>query len=137
MVGPSILVDTMVVSYILKGDSRARAAAPHLEGELAALSFQSVAELRYWPLKNNWGPEKTATLESLIKTFVTLAGDDATARAWAELKAEADTRGLSKQTADLWVAATAARHDLPLLTFDRGFLSGIGVRVVDPTGSEP
>jgi len=135
--GPSVLVDTMVVSFIFRGDSRAAAAAPHLEGKVAALSFQSVAELRYWPLKKGWGPGKTAALESLIKTFVNLVGDDATARAWAEFKAEADKRGLPKQTADLWVAATASRHDLPLLTFDKGFLSGLGVRVIDPTEARP
>jgi hypothetical protein len=48
----------MVVSFIFRGDSRAAAAAPHLEGKVAALSFQSVAELRYWPLKKGGDRER-------------------------------------------------------------------------------
>ncbi len=61
-----------------------------------------------------------------------LAYDEATVRQWAELKAHAETAGLSKNTADLWVAATAKRHQLPLLTNDRGLLNALDITVLKP-----
>jgi tRNA(fMet)-specific endonuclease VapC len=106
--------------------------APHLDGRLAAISFQSVAELRHGAIKESWGEAKRSVLERAIRKFVVLIPDDATVLAWAELKAEAERQGLSKSAQDLWVAATAKRHALPLLTNDRGFLTGLGITVVVP-----
>lgn len=39
-----ILLDTNVVSYLLKGDTRAAAYAPLLQGHRLAISFVTVAE---------------------------------------------------------------------------------------------
>lgn len=97
---------------------------------MAALSFQSVGELRHGAIKEKWGQPRREALETMIRRFVVLAPDDATVQAWAELKAESEVQGLSKSAADLWVAAVASRHGLPLLTNDRGFLSGVGIDVI-------
>lgn len=43
-----LLLDTIVVSYLLKGDTRAAAYAPLLEGNRLVLSFMTVAELFEW-----------------------------------------------------------------------------------------
>lgn len=36
----SILVDTNVVSYIMRGDTRAKLYIPHLQGKLLAISYR-------------------------------------------------------------------------------------------------
>jgi hypothetical protein len=42
---PPVVVDTDVVSYLFKGDSRAPRYRPHLVGHTPVLSFMTVAEL--------------------------------------------------------------------------------------------
>jgi tRNA(fMet)-specific endonuclease VapC len=45
---PMVLLDTDVVSFILKGDTRAAGYMPLLTGNHLALSFMTVAELFQW-----------------------------------------------------------------------------------------
>lgn len=65
-----------------------------------------------------------------------LTPDEQTVDLWAELKVASQSVGLSKQTADLWIAATAKRHSLPLLTGDRGFLSALDIDVISIRGGD-
>ncbi|MFN2610786.1 MAG: PIN domain-containing protein [Actinomycetota bacterium] len=125
------MVDTQIVSYIFGERPEAESYAPHLEGQTAALSFQSLAELWFWPIKRKWGDVKKRRLDELFERFVILNPDEQMVRTWAELRAQAEAVGMSKQIADLWIAATAKRHSLPLLTNDRGFLTALDIDVVD------
>ena len=45
---PTVLLDTDVVSFILKGDSRTAAYTPLVQGNVMAISFMTVAELFQW-----------------------------------------------------------------------------------------
>lgn len=47
----TILLDTNVVSFILKGDPRMDLYTPHLRGCKPALSFMTVAELFQWAVR--------------------------------------------------------------------------------------
>jgi len=51
----AIVVDTDVISYIFKGDTRSASYYPHLSDKLALISFMTRAELRQWALLRNWG----------------------------------------------------------------------------------
>ncbi len=104
--------------------------APHLQGQVVALSFQSLGELWYGALKRPVNHPTNRALQNLIRRLVVLGFDEATVRAWAELRLDAERQGLTKQVADLWIAATAKRHNLPLLTNDGGFFSGLKVTVI-------
>ena len=44
----TVLLDTDVISFVFKGDSRGAAYAPLLQGNRLALSFMTVAELFQW-----------------------------------------------------------------------------------------
>jgi len=125
-------VDTNIVSYLMRGGELASACARHVDGRVAAISFQSVGELWYGAIKDGWGERKRRALDERIRRFVVLAYDEATVRAWAELKAQAEALGSAKNSQDLWVAATARRHQLPLLTNDRDFLSALDITVIRP-----
>ena len=59
----TVIVDTDVVSFLMKGDTRAALYRPHLEGTIAAVSFMTVAELYQWAYIRNWGKRKVARLE--------------------------------------------------------------------------
>lgn len=120
----------MIFSHLFRASERARVFAPHLEKRIVAVSFQTVGELWYGAIKADWPGRKRQQLDERIRQHVVLACDEATVRAWAELRAEAEAQGLPKQSTDLWIAATARRHDLPLLTEDAGFFQGLRIRVV-------
>ena len=130
---PSIVLDTNIVSYLLKDSTKTAACKAHVEHRVAALSFQTVAELWYGAERSEWGEPRRAALDHLIRRFVILTADEATSRLWAELRVEAERAGKSKEAEDLWIAATAKRHDLPLLTDDSDFFSALSVRAVRPT----
>ena len=49
----TLIVDTDVVSFLLKGDTRAQLYRPHLQGRTLALSFMTVAELYQWAFVRN------------------------------------------------------------------------------------
>jgi predicted nucleic acid-binding protein len=130
---PSIVLDTNIVSYLLGNTPRAAACKPHVEHRVAAISFQTVAELWYGAEHRRWGPSRRAALDHAIRRFVVLTADEATSRAWAEQRVEAERAGKAKEAEDLWIAATAKRHDLPLLSEDSDFFSALSIRAVRPT----
>ncbi len=50
---PTLLLDTDVFSFLLKGDSRANAYSDLIQGHRLALSFMTVAELFQWAAIRN------------------------------------------------------------------------------------
>jgi hypothetical protein len=66
-----LLVDTNIVSYFHRGDTRAKRYEPHLMGKQLFVSFMTVAELYKWPLERNWSEQnKQAPVQ-----FLTLVSD--------------------------------------------------------------
>lgn len=130
---PAILLDTSVASHILKETAEGEACRPHVEGRVAALSFQTVGEMWFWAERRSWGGPKRERLEHFISRCAVLVADEVTARAWAQLRATAEASGRSKSVQDLWIAATAKRHDLPLLTVDGDFFSALSITAIRPS----
>jgi len=109
-------VDTNIVSFLLKKDTRAERFKPLLRGKILYLSFVSVAELYRWALSRNWGHGRIARLEKTFKSYVVLPYDRDLAWTWARVMDACSRQGLNIPATDAWIAATACRHDLPLLT---------------------
>jgi tRNA(fMet)-specific endonuclease VapC len=59
-----IVLDTNVVSYLVKDDSRGRKFRRSLDGNLVIVSFMTLAELERWSLARNWG---TARREAMLR----------------------------------------------------------------------
>jgi predicted nucleic acid-binding protein len=55
-----VVVDTDVMSYVFKNDTRAAFYEPHLAGKDLIISFVTFAELQRWAIASNWGPFKAA-----------------------------------------------------------------------------
>jgi tRNA(fMet)-specific endonuclease VapC len=49
------VVDTDVVSFLFKRDSRAELYRPHLINRTLIVSFMTVAEMERWALTRKWG----------------------------------------------------------------------------------
>lgn len=82
-----VLLDTDVVSFILKADTRADLYMPHLEGQTLALCFMTVAELFQWAAVRKWGASRTGQLEMMLQKYVVLPFDFALCRRWGEIRA--------------------------------------------------
>ncbi len=63
-----VIVDTDVVSYLFKGDTRAEAYRQHLLGKTPAISFMTVAELYQWAFVRNWGEHRLARLDERLRS---------------------------------------------------------------------
>ncbi len=129
---PVGLVDTSVLVAVEKGRSLREDALP----ERSAVSIVTVAELRA-------GVLAAPDIESRDRRIVTLEGvtgaailpvEARVARAWAAMRAYLAASGRAVGANDLWIAATAAAHEIPVLTQDGDFdaLSGVAGLTVIP-----
>lgn len=66
----AVLLDTNIVSFLLKGDSRARSYAPCLQDRMLAISFMTVAELFQWAAIRNWGARRMSQLETSLQSYI-------------------------------------------------------------------
>jgi tRNA(fMet)-specific endonuclease VapC len=112
----AVLLDTDVFSFVFKRDSRAALYAADLAGAQPCRCFQSVAELRLWALARRWGDARCQSLNVSLARCLVLPYDDAMSRHWAEVNAHRRRVGRPIQCGDAWIAPTALRHSLPLLT---------------------
>jgi tRNA(fMet)-specific endonuclease VapC len=120
-----IVVDTDVVSFIHKRDTRAEFYTPHLKGRIPVISFMTLAELDRWALERNWGHRRCNELETLLRDYVVYPYDRALCRMWAQASSEAKRCGRAIQSADAWIAATALLIQAPLLTNNPDDFAGV------------
>lgn len=128
----AVLLDTDVFSFLIKeGDTRADLYRGHVKGKTIALSFVTVGELYAWAAKKRWNAKRSAELERRIKAAVIVPFDLALCKQFGKLKAELLTAGRVIPANDLWIAACALRHGLPLVTHNAKDFEGIkGLSVI-------
>lgn len=126
-----VVIDTDVLSFLYKKDTRARLYEPHLNDPPFIVSFMSLAELRRWTLERSWGNDRRDELENYLTRYLILHSDDQMCRRWAEAMDSARKRGRPVAPADAWIAATALLFDVPLVTHNGAHYAGItGLRVI-------
>ena len=106
-------------SFYLKGDTRAAQYDRHTKGKKLALSFVTVAELLTWAKHKGWGATKTTDLERRIALTGVIPYDITLCQTYAELNARLLKTGRPMPDNDLWIAATAIRHSIPLISHNR------------------
>ncbi len=126
------VADTHMVSAILVGRNRDREAklleryAAHLRGKSLVLSFATVCELRYGGLKAGWAPARTEQMEAWFREVAAIVmPDNDLVTICAGLRDECRRNGhaLSDKVhdSDRWIASTAIRHKIPLISDDTIF----------------
>jgi tRNA(fMet)-specific endonuclease VapC len=131
----TVVVDTDVVSFLIKGDSRRLAYAPLLQGHTLALSFMTVAELYQWAAIRKWGAQRRAQLDQTLHNYLVIPVDIEMCRIWGELRAEQQIAGYTIAQQDAWIAATAIRHKLALIThnaIDYRSITSLDLRTAKP-----
>lgn len=126
------LLDTSVLIAIESG----RPLRTEALSETSAISVVTRAELRVGIL----AAEDIETRDRRLMTYelanriVALPADEGVARAWAQMRAYVQASGQKVGVNDMWIAATAAAHEIPVLTQDGDFdaLSGVAGLTVIP-----
>ena len=126
-----VVIDTDVISFLYKRDTRARLYEPHLNDPPFIMSFMSLAELRRWTLERNWGEGRRQQLEGYLTRYLVMHSDDLMCHRWAQAMNSARIQGQPIGPADAWIAATALLLDLPLITHNGAHYRGVeGLRVI-------
>ncbi|MBA4125174.1 MAG: PIN domain-containing protein [Acidobacteria bacterium] len=115
----AIVVDTDIVSYIFKKDTRSELYEPHLIQVPKFISFMTFAELRRWKFQSNWSEIKNKKFEKLLSDYGVVYADEELCNLWARITINAQKKGRPIETADAWVAAAALMFDVPLITHNR------------------
>ena len=126
------LLDTSVLIALESGRSLRAEAMP----ETLAISIVTKAELRV----GIFAAEDIETRDRRLVTFelanriVSLPVDEAVAQAWSQMRAYAGASGKKIRINDMWIAATAAAHEIPVVTQDSDFdaLNGVAGLTVIP-----
>lgn len=127
----TLLLDTNIVSYLFKNDSRILRYAGILEGKNYTISFMTAAELFQWAAIRKWGERRKMELEDALDGFIILPSDIEICRLWGNVRAMCRTAGRQISAQDAWIAATAIRHRLPLVTHNPAdFVSVKGIEII-------
>jgi predicted nucleic acid-binding protein len=111
-----LLVDTDVWSYIFKNDTRSAPYLTQMRGRRLGVSVQTVAELYKWAFYHKWAQSRVDKMVLSLQQFVLIRHDAECALLWGRVCAERERAGLPISPQDAWIAASALRHRVPLLT---------------------
>ena len=135
----AIMVDTDVYSYITS--SNPKRGAPykrHLDGNEIALSFITVGEQYAGYIKAIANREMFAArlgkFEAELRLVAVVPYDAEVCKVYGDIKATMERAGQSVAANDLWIAACARRHSLPLVTNNRKHFDAIpGLQIISET----
>jgi predicted nucleic acid-binding protein len=129
-----VLVDTNVLGAHLTNRMLLDLYQPLMEGCVFAASFMTEVELRFGARKAVWGTGRRRELEQLLARTNVVWPSHGLARTYVELRLYCHRKGhpLAGRTheADRWIAATALRLGVPLVTHDRVFAGVDGLDVL-------
>jgi predicted nucleic acid-binding protein len=128
------LVDTDVISYFLKDDTRALLYLPHIDQKTIVLSFMTIAEVERWMLQRKWGVRRYRKWEEILRSCDIYQVTLPLCRKWAEVTEAARRAGRPIACADAWIAATALALGVPLITNNRNDYLGVsGLTIISET----
>src|SRR2546430_2430500 len=113
------LLDTNIIIGVIKGEI----AMPQTNGAgtRVYLPVIAIGELYFGAAKSGRPDVNRSILETFIKRWSVLECDLGVAREYGRLKQDLKVRGMPLPENDLWIAAIALHHSLPLVTRDRHF----------------
>lgn len=126
-----MLLDTNIVGYFFRNDSRAKSYERHLTGQTRYIAFVTLGELYQWLFLRPFSEANKRRLLEHIAQHVVLPFDDRLVWTWAELTCNCRKTGRTMSAEDSWIAATALRHKIPLVTHNKKHFEHIpGLTVV-------
>ncbi len=121
-----MILDTNAISALLDGD---KALEPELAGaDRHHLPVIALGEYRYGLKFSRHRRALESLVDALETESFTLALDSVTARHYADIRSELKVAGRPIPEHDIWIAALARQHSLPIVSRDGHFDAVSGVR---------
>ena len=92
---------------------------------MLGVSFVTVGEILFGAFRNKWGNAKLEQMKARIRSVTIVPYDWAVCQAYGELKASLQEAGKPVADNDLWIAACAVRHSIPLISNNRAQFENI------------
>ncbi|HEX4607734.1 MAG TPA: PIN domain-containing protein [Urbifossiella sp.] len=108
------VLDTNIVSYIIKRHSLAVVYQPHITSCSLVVSFQTIGELTEGGVSAGWGHAKWTRLSSVLASITIFHSNDNICYRWTEIRLARRSQPIA--VADAWIAATALAYNLELVT---------------------
>ena len=122
---PSLVVlDSVVVSILLRRDEPAAYYRAEIEGLRPVISFQTREEALFGAIRAGWGVRRMNALHQHLDQYEMVPSSHELIRVSAQLRSDRERVGRALTTADAWIAATAIMLACPLASHDGDF-SGI------------
>src|ERR1700751_5740748 len=118
----TLLLDTNIVSYLFKQAPQTKLYEHHLRDSRLAISFITVGELYRWAIVRDWGTKRRLDLEERLRNYVVIPFDVELCKRWAEVTS---MHGPAISESDAWIAATALRHNIPLVSHNKKHFENI------------
>jgi tRNA(fMet)-specific endonuclease VapC len=123
------LVDTNIISFVMRNHSLAARYQPHLDGYTLAIAFMTLAEIYEGAWRARWGSRKLTRMKTFLREYVVLHADPDLCRLWGEVRAQRRSQPIG--VADAWIAAAALQYGCELVTHNpRDFHGIIGLTVI-------
>jgi tRNA(fMet)-specific endonuclease VapC len=123
-----VILDTNALSALAEGDG---GLLQVLEGEPdLALPVIALGEYLYGIQQSRFQLRYERWLKTNLPVLELLAVGRETAQPYAEIRRELKTAGHPIPSNDLWIAALAREHNLPIVSRDRHFQAVRGLRLV-------
>ena len=121
----SALLDTTVVVGYFRQDPDLHRKVDQLSDVYMPLAV--LGELFYGAYKSIHKPRMLAQVKSFSSGCIVIQPNEITAEFYGQIKAELSLAGHPIPQNDIWIAAVAKQHDLPLATRDQhfSFVSGL------------
>ena len=128
MAGNKVLLDTNIISALLKGDT---SVANHIDSTSEVyLSSIVIGELFYGAAYSVKVEQNIANIKQLIATYNILDIDNDTALVYGKIKADLRKKGTPIPENDIWIASSAIQHKLKLSTRDKHFLQISNLKIL-------
>lgn len=128
MAGNKVLLDTNIISALLKGDT---SVANHIDNTSEVyLSSVVIGELFYGAEYSVKVEQNIANIKQLIATYNILDIDNDTALVYGKIKADLRKKGTPIPENDIWIASSAIQHKLKLSTRDKHFLQISNLKIL-------
>lgn len=124
----ALILDTNALSAILVGEPQIRSAIE--TGGPLLVPVIVLGEYEYGIRGSNRAAVIRQALDALVSRVNVLSVDRRTASAYAEIRFTLRENGTPIPENDVWIAATARRHGVPILTRDAHFDAVAGIERV-------
>ena len=119
----TLVLDTNIVSYLMRNHSLAQKYRRHLEGHTLAISFMTVGELYEGAYRANWSSDRMQGLGATLRFYLVIPSTPRICQTWGQVRSLRRQQPISVQ--DAWIASTALHHGCPLVTHNPGDFDGI------------